>query len=97
MKNGQTAEQYQCAVYLLVKIWNMEELLTDVPERKTSRKTSRKNEKMTKKNEKCDRGLDKDRTFVETCKYGVEVSVAQPSISQRRIGSNPQSSHAIEL
>ena len=49
MKNGQTAEQYQCAVYLLVKIWNMEELLTDVPERKTSRKTSRKNEKMTKK------------------------------------------------
>ena len=56
MKNGQTAEQYQCAVYLLVKIWNMEELLTDVPERKTSRKTSRKNETMTKKNEKCDRG-----------------------------------------
>ena len=48
MKNGQTAEQYQCAVCLLVKIWNMEELLTDVPERKTSRKTSRKNEKMTK-------------------------------------------------
>ena len=66
MKNGQTAEQYQCAVCLLVKIWNMEELLTDVPERKTSRKTSRKNEKMTKKNEKCDRGLDKDRTHVST-------------------------------
>ena len=70
MKNGQTVEQYQCAVCLLVKIWNMEELLTDVPERKTSRKTSRKNEKMTKKNEKCDRGLDKDRTFVQSCKYG---------------------------